>query len=90
MNLNYLTIYKAIVVSTDDPTKSNLIKIRIPNLHGFANTLNGMPDKSLPWASFCSPTRSKSDFPKVGDIVFVSFEENDNASPVVLGFLIRS
>lgn len=90
MNLDYLTIYKAIVVSTDDPTKNNLIKIRIPNIHGFSKTLNGMPDKSLPWATFCSPTRTKTEFPRVGDVVFVAFEEGDNASPVVLGFLVRS
>lgn len=87
---DYLTIYKAIVVSVDDPTNNNLIKIRIPNIHGFSNTLNGVQDKDLPWSQFCSPTRSRTDFPKKDDIVYVSFLKGNNDDPVILGFQIRS
>ena len=86
----YQLMYKAIVVSTDDPTNSNLIKIRIPDIHGFNNTTNGVSDKDLPWAQYCSSTRTVKDYPKKDDIVFILFERGSHSSPVILGYLGRS
>ena len=75
-------ITKAIIVEKKD----NLYRVRIPLLHGAENSANSTANNDLPFASVCLSVNCLNPF-NIGDIVFVSFEENDSSKPVILGFL---
>lgn len=76
-------ITKAII---QDVINAHKIRIRIP-LYNKLDGVNGStPNNELSIASVCTLPNIISD-PHVGDIVFVSFEEDNIAKPVILGYL---
>lgn len=61
-------------------------RVRIPIFDSIENALDFTADSDLAIAVSCSSPASKN-FYSVGDIVFVSFEDNDYGRPIILGHL---
>ena len=68
--------------------KDNLLKIRIPEIHGISSNAGGVSDDKLPYATV-SGFDCFENLYEVGDIVWVSFENNNLANPVVLGQFLK-
>ena len=62
------------------------IRVRIPTLNGIKESSNSTPSDQLEWASMLQVPGLDIEY-KVGDVVVVSFEDNDLSLPIVLGFL---
>lgn len=79
MNLRYGK-YKAIVTDIADPQERGRIKVSCPRVMG-----NGQSD----WCEVCSPVAYEGggDFflPKVGDTVWIEFEEGNPSRPIWVG-----
>ena len=78
-----MRLTKAYIVSK----KGNTYRVRIPVLHGIEGSSNCTPEDELPYATVCSLKGANNIYSK-GDIVYVDFEENDYAKPVIMGSLI--
>ena len=63
-------------------------KVRLPIYDGIDGAKNSTKTKDLYSATICSLPNIDNPV-SVGDIVFVSFEDNDNSKPVILGHLYR-
>ena len=86
--LNNLSgIYRAKVIETNDPLHIRRIRIRIPMFHNDGE--EGVPDELCPWAlvvnSFGGNGSGQWNNYSIGDTVFVTFENGDPYSPVVIG-----
>lgn len=63
-------------------------KVRLPIYDGLANTKNATSNENLSYATVCVTTNLNNSL-NVGDIVYVSFEDNDKGKPVILGQLYK-
>ena len=63
-------------------------KVRLPIYDGLANTKNATSNENLSYAAVCVTTNLNNSL-NVGDIVYVSFEDNDKGKPVILGQLYK-
>lgn len=63
-------------------------KVRLPIYDGLANTKNATANENLSYATVCITTNLNNSL-NVGDIVYVSFEDNDKGKPVILGQLYK-
>ncbi len=64
-------------------------KVRIPIFDGIADSRNGTSVNDLSYATICTIPNSNNTV-NVGDVVFVSFEDDDLGKPVILGHLLKS
>ena len=64
-------------------------RVRIPVLDRMPSSSSSVDTKELRLASICTQPGSNPAY-KVGDIVFVDFENNNDGSPVILGCLYRN
>lgn len=80
-------LQRGIVVRNDDPINCGRIKVRVPAVHGSAES--GLSDEDLPWALYCSPSGSYNSgqfiIPEENDTVWVMFEDNNIYKPVYIG-----
>lgn len=76
-------ITKGIVEEILSPTQ---IKVRIPLLHQSKDASMHTSTKELPTASICTLPSIMPNI-KLGDIVWVSFEDRDSGKPIILGYL---
>lgn len=65
------------VVLVDDETQSGRIKVSIPHVYG-----TEISTEDLPWALLKFPTRSSLDLPYVGEIVEITFKDNNRYYPL--------
>ena len=72
--------YRATVVDIADPTKSGKIKVQCPKVIG-----EGKSGWALPCLPFANDTGGTLFMPKVGDLVWVEFEEGDANKPIWVG-----
>lgn len=90
-NIDYHTFYRAYVIDNADSMKLGRVKIRIPSMHGFnSSNANYVDNSVLPWATpaiFNSAGNDTGSFliPNVGDVVLVTFEENNKELPIYFG-----
>ena len=63
-------------------------KVRLPIYDGLANTKNATSNENLSYATVCITTNLNNSL-NVGDIVYVSFEDNDKGKPVIFGQLYK-
>ena len=66
---------------------SNQARVRLPLLDSIENVKGSTSNNNLSIATVCSISNTKHSI-SVGDIVYVSFEDNDKSKPVILGHLI--
>lgn len=66
--------------------QSAKLRVRIPTLNGIKESTTSTPSDQLEWASMLQIPGLDIEY-KIGDVVVVSFEDNDLSSPIVLGFL---
>lgn len=78
-------ITKAIVESVLSPYSA---KVRIPMYDGIESTKNSVKSTDLSNATICTFSSSVGTISE-GDIVFVSFEDDDIGKPVILGLLCK-
>jgi len=78
-------ITKAVVEEVLSPYA---IRVRIPLLDGIEDSKYGTASKDLSVATVCTLPNT-SNLVLAGDIVFVSFEDNDLGKPVVIGTLLK-
>lgn len=64
-------------------------RVRIPILDRAKNSLNSTPTDNLRIATICS-TPGEDVLYKVGDIVFLGFENDVESNPIILGCLYQS
>lgn len=62
------------------------VKVRIPALHRQVDSIGAVPTVDIPQATVCAPPGIYPSL-RVGDCVFVSFEDDNVDKPVVLGVL---
>ena len=62
------------------------VKVRIPIFNGLDSSPNATPTEQLSISPICAIPGGKYNY-SVGDIVFVTFEDNDLGRPVILGQL---
>lgn len=62
------------------------VKVRIPIFNGLDSSPNATPTEQLSISPICTIPGGKYNY-SVGDIVFVTFEDNDLGRPVILGQL---
>lgn len=72
---SFPAIYRATVLSAQDPDGRGRIQVLVPAIAG----------QGSGWAACCVPPGVTPTPPKVGDTVFVMFENGDPAYPVWLG-----
>jgi len=81
-------VYKGVVKNNKDPMNLGRIQVMIPTFY------SGMSESSLPWAQPClfSASYESGSFiiPRVGNIVWVLFENNDKFRPVYIGSMYTS
>ena len=65
------------------------VRIRIPQLHGIKGSENYVATERLPVATICIQPGSEAIY-KVGDIVFVAFENDVFTTPIIMGILSRA
>lgn len=94
---DYNSLYRAFVISNEDPKGLGRVQIRIPSLHGI-NNMSGkdyIQDRYLPFAwpgvfSGAGNQMGSIIIPEVGSIVWVMFEYGDNHEPVYFGGLLTN
>lgn len=79
-------ITKAIVDSKVEGT--NKYRVRIPLFENVSSNIGGSYKGSLQEATVCT-LPNVSNIVNPGDVVFVSFEENDFGKPIILGHLYQ-
>lgn len=62
------------------------VRVRIPLYHKIENVNGSTRQELLPIAYISAPPNVKID-PKVGDVVIVTFEEENLSKPIVIGYL---
>lgn len=83
-------ILKAIVVGKSKrPNEENKYIVRIPIIHGVAGSPQCTPDNLLPSATVCG-VPGFTNTARDGDIVYVSFENEEFDEPVIIGQLISN
>lgn len=65
------------------------IKVRIPVYNKIEGVVGATPSKELSTASICTISHFDPNL-SVGDIVFVGFEDNNTAKPIILGVLYKN
>jgi uncharacterized protein involved in type VI secretion and phage assembly len=68
-------IYRATVLNNQDPEQRGRVQVMVPAIAG----------QGSGWAAGCFPPGGPSAAPRVGDMVWVMFENGDPAWPVWLG-----
>lgn len=61
------------------------VQVRIPIINGF-NSNNSTPNSELYYATVCCPPNMQYDL-QPNDVVFIAFEDNDYAKPIIIGTL---
>ena len=61
------------------------VQVRIPIINGF-NSKNSTPNSELYYATVCCPPNMQYDL-QPNDVVFIAFEDNDYAKPIIIGTL---
>jgi hypothetical protein len=78
--------YRGKVVNNKDPLNSQRVKLRVIGLHSQNTsdneTLDGIPDDQLPWAEQGGMFLEGTYIPKIGDFVFLFFENGNHNKPV--------
>lgn len=69
-------LFRAKVYSVADPDKKNRVQVIVPAVNG---------QEALGWALPCTPLGAAVTLPKVGDALWVMFEQGDVEHPVWLG-----
>ena len=76
--------YRALVVETNDPLNIHRIRFKIPEMHDF-----GLKPEECPWAvpSFQHGGKGSGNWcsPKIGDIVWITFEKQHPYGPIWIG-----
>lgn len=72
---SFPAIYRATVLSSQDPAGRGRVQVMVPAIAG----------QGSGWAAGCFAPGAAVTPPKVGDTVFVMFENGDPAFPVWLG-----
>ena len=78
-------VTKAIIESIES---KYLVKVRIPLLDSGPEFSDATDYDSLSDAIICTLPRT-SYIPEIGDIVFVTFEDNDKGKPIIIGCLFK-
>lgn len=65
------------------------VRVRIPYFNKLATSVSCTPTEDLYIATICCPPNSTLNY-KVGDIVFLAYEEGQANKPVILGQLSRA
>jgi hypothetical protein len=73
-------VYRAVVEDAADPEGLRRLRLRVPSVYG---------DVVTPWVSACVAPGSRRQ-PKVGDGVWVMFEEGDPQRPVWIGVMVSA
>lgn len=76
-------ITKAFIQDVINP---HTVRVRIPMYNKLDGTQGSTPKSELPLAPICTVANIIND-PHPGDVVFVSFEDDDLSKPIVLGYL---
>lgn len=71
-----------------DVISRHSVRVRIPLYHKLEEVNGSTPNSELSIAPICTLPNVITD-PHPGDIVFVSFEENDLSKPVIMGYLSK-
>ena len=77
-------ITKAIIESVE--SDGYHFKVRIPVYHKIAGVPGSTPYEELPDASCCVPPGIKPNY-SIGDVVWITFENNQYSDPVIMGML---
>lgn len=64
------------------------VKVRLPIIHRSTSSPEFTPNDSLPIASICTLPNAHANI-RVGDVVIVGFENNDEGKPIILGYLYK-
>ena len=78
-------VTKAIIESINDTYS---VKVRIPLLDSVGDYSDATPSAELSDAIVCTLPRT-SYIPEIGDIVIVTFEDNDLGKPIIIGCLFK-
>ena len=78
-------MYKAFIVAVEE--NGCRYRVRIPVIHKIKNTPGAVSDDKLPIATVCA-LKDALPYYQVGDVVWVSFENNELDTPVILGVLV--
>jgi len=80
----YKGIYRALVVETNDPLNMHRVRYKMPEQHDF-----NLKAEDCPWAVPFFPHGGKGcgywSSPKIGDIIWISFEKQHFYAPIWLG-----
>lgn len=80
----YPGLWRAVVTETNDPLNMFRIRFKMPEMHNF----NLLPEE-CPWAVPCFQHGGKGTgswcAPKIGDIVWITFEKNHTYGPIWIG-----
>lgn len=80
----YQGLWRALVVETNDPLNMHRIRFKMPEMHNF-----NLNPEDCPWAVPCFSHGNKGSgswfAPKIGDIVWISFEKNHAYGPIWVG-----
>lgn len=78
-------VTKAIVEDASNPC---YVKVRIPTYDAIEDARGGTLNKDLSYATICALSNSGNNVQN-GDVVFVSFEDDDLGKPVIIGHLVK-
>ena len=78
-------VTKGIVEDITNPYK---VKVRLPVYDAVEGSRDATAIKDLSYATICTLPNTANNVEK-GDVVFVSFEDNDLSKPVIIGHLFR-
>jgi hypothetical protein len=87
VDMSKMNLVRGMVVNVSDPESLCRVQVRIPSIHGVIGSENYMTDDKIPWAYPSLPANMKP-VPKVGDFVWVMFENNQVHMPVYMGTVL--
>jgi hypothetical protein len=87
VDMSKMNLVRGMVVNVSDPESLCRVRVRIPSIHGVIGSDNYMIDDKLPWAYPSLPANMRP-VPKVGDFVWVMFENNQVHMPVYIGTVL--